>query len=337
MIEKIFNDIFRIEIALPGSPLGATYSYFIRGQGRNLLIDTAFNRAECRKQMDQAVREIGFSMSNTDLFLTHVHSDHSGLAGYLAKPETKIYTGNYTAQILTGKNIGIIHDYKEFVIQSGLVGMGVSPYDQSIHPGLKYASEVIDEVELIFNGNIIDLGDVILQCIETSGHAPDHMCLYEHKRKILFSGDHILGKITPNNTIWGTPWESSCDYLGTYLKNLDKIALLDIELVLPGHRNILTDCYGRIEELKKHHEKRLNEILGILGNDRMNGAEIASKMKWNLRINSWDEFPPTQKLFAVGEALSHLSHLVYEKVLKKELCGQVVYYSTNTNKSITIL
>ena len=326
MIGKLFDDIFRIEIALPDNPLVATYSYFIRGQERNLLIDSGFNRAECRKQMEQAVQEIGFSMSNTDIFITHVHSDHSGLTGYLAKPETKIYTGNYTAQILTGKDEGLTQYYNRFIIQSGLAGMGVSPYDQSIHPGLKYASDIIDEVEVVSDGDIIDLGGVTLQCIETSGHAPDHMCLYEQKRKILFSGDHILGKITPNNTIWGTPWETSFDYLGTYLNNLDKIAILEIELVLSGHRNILTDCYKRIEELKNHHEKRLNEILGILGSDKMNGAEIASRMKWDLRVNSWEEFPPAQKVFAVGEALSHLSHLVYKQVLKKELCGEVVCY-----------
>lgn len=328
MIEKLFNDIFRIEIKLPQSPLGAIYSYFIRGQERNLLIDTAFNRAECREQMDQAIREIGFSMSNTDLFLTHVHSDHSGLAAYLAKPETIIYTGAYCARILSGKDKGLTKYYSELIIQSGLADMGVSPYDQSVHPGLKYACDAVDNINVVSDGDIIDLGGVILQCIDTSGHAPDHMCVYEPERKILFSGDHILGKITPNNTIWSPPWDTPCDYLGDYLNNLEKIAQLEIELVLPAHRNVLTDCYGRIEELKEHHEKRLNEILGILGKEKMNGAEIAGKMQWNLKRNSWDEFPPAQKLFAVGEALSHLSHLVYKKVLKKELlCDQVVYYS----------
>jgi len=329
MIEKLFSDIYIIEIPLPENPLKATNSYFIRGKERNLLIDTGFNRSECQVAMEQAIGKIGFYMDNTDLFITHVHSDHSGLAGYLVKPGTKIYTGKYCAQYLMDKKE--IINFKKFVIQSGLSGMGVSPNDNSIHQGIKYACSKISQANVIADEDIIEVGDVTLRCIETTGHAPGHMCLYESERKILFSGDHILGNITPNNTIWDTPWENAYDYLGAYLKNLDKIALLEIKLVLPGHRANFNDCYGRIEELKIHHQRRLNSILEILENKKMNGAEVASKMNWDLKIKSWDEFPPAQKFFAVGEALSHLTHLVFTKFLIKELCDGVVYYSINTD------
>lgn len=330
MIEKLFDDIYKIEVPLPNNPLKATNSYFIRGKERNLLIDTGFNRSECQEEMDKAIREIGFSMENTDLFLTHVHGDHSGLAGDLAGVGTKVYAGDYCAQTLMGKKSGIQTFYKEFVIESGLSDMGVSPFNPSIHPGLKYASDKVSQVNVIMDEDILEVGDVSLRCIETSGHAPDHMCLYEPQRKILFSGDHILGKITPNNTIWDTPWRVSYDYLGTYLKNLDKIASLNIKVVLPGHRAIFNDCYQRIDELKKHHQGRLNSILDILvEKDKMNGAEVASKMNWDLKIKSWEEFPPAQKFFATGEALSHLTHLVFGRILIKELYDGVVYYSIN--------
>ena len=59
----------------------------------------------------------------------------------------------------------------------------------------------------------------------------------------------------------------------------------------------------------------------------MSGAEVASKMRWDLNIKSWEGFPPAQKFFATGEALSHLSHLVFKKELVKELCNGVVFYS----------
>ncbi len=330
MIEQLFSDIYKLEIPLPNNPLKATNSYFIRGKERNLLIDTGFNRPECQEEMDKAIREIGFSMHNTDLFLTHVHSDHTGLAGNLAGVGTKVYAGDYCAQILMGSKSGIQTYYKEFVIESGLSEMGVSPFNPSIHPGLKYASGKVSRVKVLRDEDILEVGDVALRCLETTGHAPDHLCLYEAQRKILFSGDHILGKITPNNTIWGTPWRISYDYLGAYLQNLDKIVSLNIEVVLPGHRAIFNDCYKRIDELKKHHQRRLNSILDILGTkDKMNGAEVASKMTWDLNLKSWEEFPPAQKFFATGEALSHLTHLVFKKILIKELYNGVVYYSLN--------
>lgn len=327
MIEELFSDIFRIEIPLPNNPLKTLNSYFIRGSERNLLIDTGFNRVECREEMEKAIKKIGFSMDDTDLFITHVHGDHSGMVSYLARSGTKIYTGNYCAQVLMGHETGIRGYYKEYVIQSGLANMGMSLTDTSLHPGVKYGSDKINQSNVISEGDIIVVGDVTLHCIDTTGHAPDHMCLYEPKRKILFSGDHILGGITPNNTIWGTPWEISNDSLGMYLSNLDKIALLEIETILPGHRAIISNCYGRIEELKIHHKRRLNNILEILGNKKMNGAEVASKMAWDIKMKSWGELPPTQKFFATGEALSHLTHLVHKKIVCKKLRKGVVYYS----------
>lgn len=327
MIEKVFNDTYRIEIPLPQNPLKATNAYFIRGHERNLLIDTGFNRIECQMAMDRAMEQIGFSMENTDLFITHIHGDHSGLAGYLARRGNKIYTGHYTAQILLGREPGLLRYYRDLVRQSGLMEMGLSPDDPSAHPGYKYASTKIDRVEIIADRDVIRIGDYNFQCIETTGHAPDHICLYDPERKTLFSGDHILGKITPNNTVWDAPWAVANDYLGTYLLNLEKIASVNVEIVLPGHRMPFTDCDKRIEELKVHHQKRLNNILDIVGNRRMNGAEVASKMKWDLKIDSWAEFPPAQKFFATGEALSHLTHLVFRRELVRELSHGIVYYS----------
>jgi glyoxylase-like metal-dependent hydrolase (beta-lactamase superfamily II) len=325
MIEEVFRNIFKIEIPLPQNPLRFLNSYFIRGRERNLLIDSGFNRPECREAMDRAILDIGFSMVDTDIFVTHLHGDHSGLSAYLSRPENTIRTGVYTARYLTTGEGGA--QFEGFVIQSGLAAMGISPYDKSVHPGYKYASGLVSRAGTVADGDIVQVGDLSLLCIETSGHCPDHMCLYEPEQKILFSGDHILGTITPNISIWNIPWELKVDYLGSYLKNLDKIAALETDLVLPGHRSVLKDCRKRIEELKIHHKNRLNSILEILGDKKMNGAEVASKMKWDLKANSWEEFPPAQKFFATAEALSHLAHLGFQNVLVKELRDGVVYYS----------
>lgn len=58
----------------------------------------------------------------------------------------------------------------------------------------------------------------------------------------------------------------------------------------------------------------------------MTAAQVASKMDWDLDIKDWDQYPKAQKIFATGEALSHLSHLVCKGVLRKELRDGVVYY-----------
>ena len=326
MNEKIRENIFRIEIPLPKNPLKALNAYLITGHDRNLLIDTGFNREECRQAMDQAMEEIGFSMENTDIFITHVHSDHAGLVGYLAKPQTRIFTGDYTAGDICREYDGF-DQFGIFVREGGLLDMGLDENPDN-HPGYRYHSDDIDcsQVTVVTDGTIINVGDYSLKCIKTTGHAPDHFCLYEENHKILFSGDHILGGITPNNTIWDTPWETKLDYLDEYLKSLTKVEALDIALVLPGHREPGFDCYRRIRELRAHHERRLNNILNILGHRSMTAAQVASEMDWDLKIKEWDKFPKEQKLFATGEALSHLTHLVCQGIASKELRNGVVYY-----------
>lgn len=328
MIEQVDSDIYRIEIPLPGSPLKATNSYFIRGFERNLLIDTGFNCAECREAMDEAQSRLNFKMDNTDLFLTHIHADHVGLAGYLARPGTSVYAGEFYADYLRAPQERADDGFHVLVVQSGLAQMGMSPEDTSVHPGYEFASSPVGNIRVIREGDVLDVGDIHLRCIETAGHTPDHLCLYEEQRKLLFSGDHVLGTITPNNTIWEDPWEVKKDYLGMYLKNLDKLSHLPIELTLPGHRALIEDCHKRIEELKAHHERRLNLVLNIMNDGAFyTGAQIAAQMGWDIRAKSWEDFPPTQKLFATGEALSHLTHLIFRGEVCKELRDGVVYFS----------
>ncbi len=322
MIENVLPNIYRIEIPLPHNPLRSLNSYFIKGRERNLLIDTGFNQPECRAAMDEARQEIGFSMDNTDIFITHIHSDHAGLVHYLAAPSTVVFCDAYTANAFKGPQLDYWNYFNGLITQSGL--RGVSYTD---HPGYKYKTEKIDNIHLVIEGDVLVVGDFHLQCLSTPGHAPDHTCLYDPQRRILFSGDHILDTITPNNTLWEQPATATRDLLQEYIESLDKIAALDIELTLPAHRQLIKDCNQRIRELKEHHHKRLEDILNILGDSEITGAEVASQMRWDMRNQPWEEFSAAQKIFATGEALSHLTHLVLQKVLVRDCRDGVVYYS----------
>jgi len=327
MIEQILPEIYRIEIPLPRNPLKATNSYYVKGEDRSLLIDTGFNQPECKSAMDQAIQLLNIDLNTTDIFITHIHGDHSGLANYLKRPGNRIYTGEYCAESLRReKGSGGLKTYYDVLLkQSGLPSYGLD-----IHPGYAYASDQIQDINDVINvkeGDIFHIGQYTLQCLETSGHAPDHFCLYAPEHGLLFSGDHILGKITPNNTLWSPPWEAERDYLGEYLANLDKVENLELKLILPGHRYIIENGRQRIAELKGHHQRRLDAILRILQQGSMNGAQVASRMKWDLSISSWEDFPPAQKIFATGEALAHLTHLCFQKQVRKDLQDGVVYYS----------
>jgi glyoxylase-like metal-dependent hydrolase (beta-lactamase superfamily II) len=171
-------------------------------------------------------------------------------------------------------------------------------------------------------GDEIGIGDYLFTCIETHGHSPGHMCLYEPSKKILVSGDHLLIDITPNIALWS----DREDPLSEYLASLDKVYALDVNLVLPGHRGIFNDHRKRILELKHHHQARANEIISILEKGKKNAYEVASQMTWDVTYDSWQVFPSSQKWFAVGETLAHLKYLEERRIVRKEMQGQEIVF-----------
>lgn len=322
MIEQVLPDIFKIEIPLPKNPLRATNSYLIRGEKRNLLVDTGFNCEESRQAMVRALGELNVQMEDTDLFITHLHSDHAGLLSYLVTPETRVFMSEPDAYIVGGgQGSSYWQIFSRFLISSGLIADGIENTIER-HPGYRYAPETFDGFTIVEDGYEIIVGSYCFQCLETKGHTPGHICLYDKDKKLLLSGDHILGKITPNITLW----QLGEDVLGNYLKSLERIAALDVDLVLPGHRHIFNDCQGRINELKRHHDARLENVQQIVGNQRLSGVQVAQQMKWDLSFKDWYEFPWGQKLFAVGEAMSHLYHLFQQGILQLSCDNEIFYF-----------
>jgi glyoxylase-like metal-dependent hydrolase (beta-lactamase superfamily II) len=191
------------------------------------------------------------------------------------------------------------------------------------HPGLKFTAKEGLVFHIMKEGDTISIGGYVFKCIATPGHTWGHMCLYEPNKKIFVAGDHVLNDITPNIQLWSDEW----DPLKEYLASLDKVYELDIELVLPGHRGIFKNCKERIQELKDHHQKRLDEIISILEESSKNAFQIASQMSWDIICDSWDLFPVSQKWFATGEAIAHLKYLVEKGIIRREMQGQKIVFS----------
>lgn len=101
IIEQIRPDLFKLEIPLPNNPLRALNSYIIKSDDRNLIIDTGMNRPECLEAMLNGLKELNIDLEKTDLFITHMHSDHSGNISNLVRENTKVYTHKTDAKIIS--------------------------------------------------------------------------------------------------------------------------------------------------------------------------------------------------------------------------------------------
>ena len=323
MIEEILPGLYKIEIPLPKNPLKALNSYLIKGKDRFLIIDTGMNRQECMHEMLSCLGRLSVDLKKTDIFVTHLHSDHLGLVGNLASDTSKVYFNELEAYIVGSERSEKHWRDLDAIYRSHGFPAGELEKAMESHPGHVYGLKRHIDFCILQEGYIIDIADYSFRCIETPGHSPGHICLYEPNNKILISGDHILFDITPNITFWPEMDNS----LKEYLASLDKVYALDVHLVLPGHRNIWNNHRRRITELQEHHQARLNEVLSALEEGEKTAFQIAAYISWDINYSSWEQFPPSQKWFAVGETVAHLKHLEENKKIKRRKKEQKIVFS----------
>ncbi len=201
MAQRVEKDLWRLDIPLVGNPLKNLNSYLITGE-RNLLIDTGFRQAPCREAMERQLSEIGVDRDRTDIFLTHLHSDHTGLALDLLRPGCRVYIGRIDGERLMADT----QDARWRDLSDAYVRDGFSPAEMAelwdTNPAKVSAPPDWKGYSLLDGGDALTYGGHTLRCILTPGHTPGHLCLYEPERRWLFSGDHVLFHITPNICRW---------------------------------------------------------------------------------------------------------------------------------------
>ena len=311
-IEQVYESpaIYKLYIPLTGNALKNLNCYVLIDGGESLVIDTGFRNGECRAALMGGLAQLGVSPEHTRLFITHLHSDHCGMAEYFDYPDTTIYMGGPEYEYLL-YTLECIADSSMYSFSAPLLAEGFPEEDlyaaSANNPARIFMSSRAFPVTKVYDGDMLRIGSVKVEVVSVPGHTPGQMILYLPGQKILFSGDHVLFDITPNITCWAGVHNP----LGQYLRSLDKILTYDIETVFPGHRNLSNKTLSqRIQEIKNHHERRLNEVRAVLReHPSANAYEVASHLTWSLHGAMWETAPKSQQWFAVGETIAHLEYL----------------------------
>lgn len=323
-INEVVKGIFCFHIPMSGNPLKWLNCYLVKGlsSGKNLLIDCGYHINESISVLFEALSQFGCLPQNTDVFLTHMHDDHTGNASLLRSEGYKILMGRRDYEIWME---GFVTDWA--ALHSRILSEGF-PKDPN------YSKFVIEQPremksgyfcpELLEDGDQLHYGNFNFVCIETPGHTPGHLCLYDESSRTMILGDHVLFDITPNICARN----GVSDPLADYLKSLDKIRSFDVRYALTGHRSIgEKNLNERVDEIIAHHHVRLEEICGILKQEpELTAYDVAGRMTWSLRSGGWTEAPLRQKFFAIGETLAHLDHLAaLWKIESLNIAGKKIY------------
>jgi len=154
-------------------------------------------------------------------------------------------------------------------------------------------------IEPVEDGAMVDMAGRATRVRWTPGHTDHHAVLVDERERVLFSGDHVLPRITSNIGLYP---HSRDDPLGDFLDALRNMRDLPVRHVLPAHGEPFTDLAGRVDELLAHHDARLDAVLAALGSRERTAYEAAHDLFPKLRS-------PHEERFALAETLAHLRYL----------------------------
>lgn len=326
---EIVSGIHQIRVPSPKDLSGYTNVYVLEGDEGNILIDAGWDAPESLWALREGLKADRLKLQDIKkIVITHIHPDHYGLAS-----KVKQLTGARVAMHRIEAEF-INPRYKDFEVllketEKVLRRNGVP---QAELPELKDASLWMNQFVtpdlpeiLLDDGDNISNGSFEIRVIETPGHSPSHICLYEARKKVLFSGDHVLYDITPH--IGFNP-QSGDNPLGDYISSLKKLERLEVNFVLPGHGPVFNSLRLKVADILYHHEQRKRHIIRAMNEGLKTAYQIAEDIPWMPKQGgtAFHDLAPWDKRLAVMETIAHLKLLSSEdKIGEVDMDGVSLY------------
>jgi len=327
---EIVQGVHQIKLPLPGGTLDHVNVYLVEGDEGNLLIDAGWNTPEAFSTLKEELRTKGFEFKDiSQIVITHLHPDHYGLAGKIRELSgAKIALSEIETHMLNSRYVDVtllLSGVTRLLRSNGVPESELSQLSEASLPAREFVIPASPDVKLKA-GRKVSVGLFEFEVLSTPGHSPGHICLYEPKRKLLFTGDHILPDITPNV---GLHPQSGGNPLGDYLNSLRDLKKLEVTFAFPGHGSVFNGLKLKIEDLFYHHEQRKSAIVKVVQGEMKTAYEIAKEIPWVPGADdvSFQDLLAFDKRLAVLETLAHLQLLISEDKVKKAAQDGTNFYS----------
>jgi glyoxylase-like metal-dependent hydrolase (beta-lactamase superfamily II) len=300
--ERVLPGIWRLRLPLPwpGVPHGNAWA--VAADGGIVLFDTGMGGTGRMRQLDLALAQAGFGVEDVRLLVcTHSHTDHYGLAAPICEAsgaELWMHPAWEHVRLLADDPAAALEQRIEVARQSGVPLAGLERYREA----RKGSETGIDAIRIpdrdLLPGVEVETDLGTWGVYETPGHAPSHVVLHQPERKLLISGDHLLGR-----TVLFFDYGHSPDPVGEFLTGLNEIEPLEVDLCLPGHGRTFRDPGAKIAEARRQVDELLGKVRASLGEGDRTAFEIVADIIGAENVNS------PASAWALQIVLSCLDHM----------------------------
>ena len=309
---EVAPGIFRLELPMPFE-LRHVNAYLLRDGDGFTLIDTGLQTDESRETLHRKLDALQVRIDRLRrILITHIHPDHFGLAAELRKEaNAELVIHRLEVALMEPRYAqaeDLVHDVAAWLSKNG-VPAGEAEFLKSASMAAREFVKVVEPDVLLEGAERLSVDGGELQAVWTPGHSPGHCCFYWPDRGVLFSGDHLLPKISPNI---GLHPQSGANPLDDYFESLARIDRLEIDLVLPAHGDPFRDHRARITTIEEHHQQRKALLVELASEGEKSGWELAGLLFQGIRDRN-----VFQQRLALQETLAHCQSLAVEGRLEK--------------------
>lgn len=295
-----------VEIPIPSLQVVNVHALALT-DGGVALVDAGWDDERSWMSLTASLDSIGFSMRDVRaIAVTHAHPDHLGMAHRVQlESGAQVFVSETEAERIFSMS-DLPTSYRDAVTRT-FPRWGVPPAELSemVERGIRGRAESWQvDVTTVSDGDVLPIPGWSVRAVLTPGHTAGHLCFHEDRHRLLFSGDHVLPRISPNVAVHPA---FEADVLSEFLTSLAKVARLEVDLVLPGHERSFTGLGSRVEELLTHHEQRLDEVLAVVAHEPGSSCwQVTEQVTWSRAL---DQFSPSMIRAAVAETMAHLIRL----------------------------
>jgi glyoxylase-like metal-dependent hydrolase (beta-lactamase superfamily II) len=307
--ERVLPGLWRLRLPLPWPGVPHCNAWAIASGPGIVLVDTGMHQPGSMSQLKRAMEQVNLRLEHVRLLAcTHAHSDHWGQAGPIidrAGCELWMHPNHEHATRMAGNRDEWVARRLEVGRQSGVPEETLRRYAERFKEVPSGIARIVEPSQALVPGVEIETDLGVWTVYETPGHAPSHVCLHQPERRLLISGDHLLGRISLFYDYGWTP-----DPVGEFLSSLDTVDALDARLCLSGHGKPFVDAHGHVEANRKLVRQRLDAVVAALDGQPRNALEISPHV--------YEEpLTPSNAAWLLSQTLCYLQHL--------EIQGRVVH------------